>query len=46
MAQGGRPRETGKDAVAMSIDTNDVLADAARWHDAGKGMAIATVVST
>ena len=30
----------------MSIDTNDVLAEAARWHDAGKGMAIATVVST
>ena len=46
MAQGGRRREKGKDAVAMSIDTDDVLAEAARWRDAGKGVAIATVVST
>ena len=46
MAQGGRPRETGKDAVAMSIDTDDVLAETTRWRDAGKGVAIATVVST
>ena len=30
----------------MSIDTDDVLAEAARWRDAGKGVAIATVVST
>ena len=45
MAQ-GRRRETGKDAVAMSIDTDDVLAEAVRWRDAGKGVAIATVVST
>ena len=46
MAQGGRPREMGKDAVAMSIDTDDVLAEAVRWRDAGKGVAIATMVST
>ena len=30
----------------MSIDTADVLAEAARWRDAGRGVAIATVVST
>ena len=30
----------------MSIYTDDVLTEAARWRDAGKGMAIATVVST
>ena len=30
----------------MSIDTDDVLAEAARWRDSGKGVAIATVDST
>jgi xanthine/CO dehydrogenase XdhC/CoxF family maturation factor len=30
----------------MAIDHDDVLAEAARWRDAGKGVALATVVST
>jgi xanthine/CO dehydrogenase XdhC/CoxF family maturation factor len=31
---------------ASMIDTDDVLAQAKAWHEAGKGVAIATVVTT
>jgi xanthine/CO dehydrogenase XdhC/CoxF family maturation factor len=45
---GAAPRrpETEKDANAMSVNYDDVLEQAATWRDSGKGVAVATVVST